>query len=262
MEHQERALAAYVEQVAEDPATLGVVLVGSLARGTEREDSDVDVYLIVDAARFAQLGREDRWAWTDRVGADYPGSYVDVKAASLDYLRTAATSGDDPTRASFLGARVAFSRCEELPALVAAIPRLSEDAWAGRVRSHLAQAHLHGGYFLRQAEQRGDPFLLQHAATHLALAAARAALAADHRPMPGAKYIHRLVREVPSPDGFVDAWDRLLAGPSIGTAGRLLKILDDWIGPEGGMGVDESLSVFIRDNELAWLRGTLPAEYF
>ncbi|MFC0672709.1 nucleotidyltransferase domain-containing protein [Brachybacterium hainanense] len=262
MEHQERALAAYVEQVAADRAVLGVVLVGSLARGTEREDSDVDVYLVLDAARFEQLGREDRWAWTDRTGLDYPGSYIDVKAASLGYLRAAARTGDDPTRASFAGARIAFSRCEELPTLVSAIPLLSKDAWAGRVRSHLAQAHLHGGYFLRQAEQRGDPFLLQHASTHLALSAARAALAADHRLMPGAKYIHHLVREVPSPGGFVDTWDRLVSTPSIETARALVEILDSWLGPEGGMGVDESLSVFIRDNELAWLRGTLPAEYF
>ena len=53
MEHQERALGAYVEQVKGEPGTLGVVVVGSVARGEEREDSDVDVYLVVDADRFA-----------------------------------------------------------------------------------------------------------------------------------------------------------------------------------------------------------------
>ena len=260
MEHQQRALDAYVEQVAADPDAVGVVVIGSVARGTEREDSDVDVYLVVTAEAFAASTAEDRWAWVDRYGLDYPGSYIDVKLADLDYLRTAVDRADDPTRASFAGARVVFSRSDELASLVERISTLDDDAWAGRIRSHLAQAHLYGGYFLRQAEEHGDPFLLQHAAVHLTLAAARAALASAHRLMPGPKYIHRLVREIPSPDGFVAAWDAVVAAPSIATANALIAVLDDWLGRDQTR--DESLSVFIRDNELAWLRGTIPAEYF
>lgn len=260
MEHQERALAAYIEQVATDPDTVGVVLIGSLARGVEREDSDVDVYLIVTAEAFARAADEDRWAWVDRWGADYPGSYIDVKLADLDYLRTAVARGDDPTRASFAGARVVFSRSDELEGLVAAISTLGDDVWAERIRSHIAQVHLHGGYFLRQAEEHGDPFLLQHASVHLTLAAARAALASAHRLMPGPKYIHALVREVPSPDGFVEAWDAVVAEPSTSSANVLIEQVEQWLGRDQSR--DESLSVFIRDNELAWLRGTIPAEYY
>lgn len=260
MEHQERALNAYIAQVSADPQVVGLVLIGSLARGTEREDSDVDVYLVVTEDAFALAAAEDRWAWIDRQGLDYPGSYIDVKLADLAYLRTAVDRADDPTRASFAGAKVVLSRSDELDPLVRAISALDDDVWAGRVRSHVAQAHLHGGYFLRQAEEHGDPFLLEHAAVHLALAAARAAIAADHRLMPGPKYIHKLVREVPSAEGFVAAWDRVVAEPSTASAGALMAILDDWLG--GGQTRDESLSIFIRDNELSWLRGTTPAEYF
>ncbi|GAB3601517.1 nucleotidyltransferase domain-containing protein [Microbacterium tumbae] len=260
MDHQERALAAYVDQVAASPDTLGVVLVGSVARGTEREDSDVDVYLVVTAEAFARSAAQDRWAWVDRRGQDYPGSYIDVKLTDPDYLRTAVERADDPTRASFAGARVAFSRLDGLARLVEDIGVLDEAAWAQRIRSHVAQVHLHGGYFLRQAEEHGDPFLLRHAAVHASLAAARAAFASAHRLMPGPKYVHRLVREVPSPEGFVAAWDRLVAEPGTAAANAVIEIVDDWLG-RGQTRLD-SLSVFIRDNELAWLRGTIPAEYF
>lgn len=263
MEHQERALAAYIEQVARDDDTVGVILVGSLARGAEREDSDVDVYLVVTAEAFARAAADDRWAWVDRPGLDYPGSYIDVKLTDLDYLRTAVASGDDPTRASFAGARIAFARedaLDELSALLDGIGELDDEVWGERIRSHLAQAHLHGGYFLRQAEEHGDPFLLQHAAVHLTLAAARAALAAAHRLMPGPKYIRALVREVPSPAGFVEAWDAVVADPTTASARALISVLDEWLGR--GQTPDQSLAIFIRDNELAWLRGTTPAEYF
>jgi hypothetical protein len=124
----------------------------------------------------------------------------------------------------------------------------------------VAQAHLYGGYFLRQAVERGDEFLRRHAGLHLALAAARAALAAGRVMLPGPKYISKLVRTVPTPHGFIDAWDRTVVEPDLESGPALLTIVDEWLG--GGMTPDEALSIFIRDNELPWLRSTVPAEFW
>jgi len=260
VEHQERALAAYVESVREQPGALGVIVVGSVAQGREREDSDVDVYLVVDEDRFAAETAEDRFAWVERRNLDYPGSYIDIKLASPSYLATAVERADDPTRASFVGARVAWSAVPGLEETVARIVQLPDDVWDDRLRSFVAQAHLYGGYFLRQAVERGDGFLRRHAGLHLSLAAARAALAANRVMLPGPKYISKLVRSVTTADGFVDAWDRVVDEPDIESGTELLRILDDWVG--AGLTPDEALSTFIRDNELAWLRGTVPAEFW
>ncbi|NNC12780.1 nucleotidyltransferase domain-containing protein [Planctomonas sp. JC2975] len=180
MQHHELALAAYIDDVRNDPEVLGIILVGSLARGAERESSDVDVYLVVTDAAYERSADAGKFAWTARHGLDYPGSYIDVKLVSPGYLTSAAEHGDDPTRASFAGARIAFSRDESLDAVVAAISTLPEAAWGERIRSHVAQALLYGGYFLAQGDDRGDAFLVRHAAVHLTLAAARAALASAH----------------------------------------------------------------------------------
>ena len=260
MEHQERALAAYVESVREQPGALGVVLVGSVAQGREREDSDVDVYLVVDDDRFAAETAQGRFAWIDRQELDYPGSYIDIKLVSPSYLATAVQKADDPTRASFLGARVAWSVLSGLDETIARIVELPDEVWDDRVRSFLAQAHLYGGYFLCQAVERGDGFLRRHAGLHLALAAARAALAANRVMLPGPKYISKLVNAVPTPAGFVEAWSQVVDEPGIDAAGELMRILDEWVGD--GLTPDEALSTFIRDNELAWLRGSVPAEFW
>jgi len=260
MLQQERALAAFVDSVKDQPGALGVVLVGSVAQGREREDSDVDVYLVVDDDRFADETAGGRFAWVERQDLDYPGSYIDIKLASPSYLATAVERADDPTRASFLGARIAWSAVPGLDETVARIATLPDGVWDERVRSHVAQARLYGGYFLRQAVERGDGFLRRHAGLHLALAAARAALAADHVMLPGPKYISKLVHAAPTPDGFLDAWDRVVDDPDIDTGQELLRILDEWLGD--GLTPDEALSTFIRDNELAWLRGTVPAEFW
>lgn len=260
MEQQEQALAAYVESVRGEPGALAVVLVGSVAQGREREDSDVDVYLVVDEERFAAETAAGRFAWIDRHGVDYPGSYIDIKLASPSYLERAVERADDPTRASFLGARVAWSELPGLEGLIERITSLPDDVWDERVRSHLSQARLYGGYFLRQAVERDDPFLRRHAGVHLALAAARAALAAAHVMLPGPKYVSKLVRTVPTPAGFVDAWQRVVEAPDVESGQALLDILFSWLGD--GLDPADTLSIFIRDNELAWLRGRVPAEFW
>jgi len=260
MEQQERALAAYVDSVRGEPGALGVVLVGSVAQGRERPDSDVDVYLVVDDERFESETADGRFAWVERRDADYPGSYIDIKLVSPSYLRAALERADDPTRASFLGARVAWSELPGLADTVARIATLPDEVWEERVRSHVAQARLYGGYFLRQATERGDEFLRRHAGLHLALAAARAALAANRVMLPGPKYISKLVRAASTPEGFVAAWERVVDDPDTASGAELLRRLDAWLGD--GLSPDDTLSTFIRDNELHWLRGGVPAEFW
>ena len=146
MEQHERAISAYVESVRGDERNLAVVVVGSVARGTERPDSDVDVYLVVDDASFDEAMAANRLAWVERRDADYAGGYLDIKLASPRYLAAAIEHGDDPTRASFEGAR----RCS-----IGSDSNASWPTWSRcpRRRGPAASARtwLHGGYFLRQA---------------------------------------------------------------------------------------------------------------
>jgi hypothetical protein len=127
------------------------------------------------------------------------------------------------------------------------------------VHSHLAQVRLHGDYFLRQGVERGDPFLVRHAATHLAFAAARAALAHEGVLLPGPKYVSKLLSRLDAPAGFLPAWERVVAEPGIESADALMAATAAWL---GDLEPDEALSTFIRDNELGWLFGRPPAEYF
>jgi predicted nucleotidyltransferase len=105
--HHEDTIAAYAAQVIDQPDTLALILVGSVARGTERATSDVDVYLVVTDDAFAAAQSARRVAYIDTEAATYD-CYVDVKLVSPRYLERAVAHADDPTRASFLGARTVF----------------------------------------------------------------------------------------------------------------------------------------------------------
>ena len=103
------------------------------------------------------------------------------------------------------------------------------------------------------------PDLLQWAAVHLVNAASRALLAHGRILFRGAKYERTLLADLPDlPDGFLDLSARLLALPTVEMCEELMALVEDF--KDWGIPDEQSLSRFIRDNELAWLNGTLPPE--
>lgn len=260
MRHHDDTVAGYVASVADRPEVLGVVVVGSVARATPREDSDVDVYLVVTDEAYADARSRGRIAAVSQDGVTYPGGYVDVKLASPGYLATAAERGDDPTRASFTGAQVSLDRLGDIPQRIERITTLPEATWSRRVAAYRAQTRLYGGYFLKQADQLDDHFLLHHSAVHLALAAGRLALAKHRRFFSGQKYLTAAMEELDVPERFRTTWRHVVQAPSAAIGQHLLDAIVAWLGPPEDF--DAQLSRFISDNELAWLNDTIPPEFW
>ncbi len=260
MQHHEATAEGYVETVRDRSEVLGVVVVGSVARGTPREDSDVDLYLVVTDEAYARARAAGKIAAVSQDGVTYPGGYVDIKLASPGYLTTAVGEADDPTRASFVGARVVLDKIGTIADQVAAIVTLPDEAWSRRVTAYRAQARLYGGYFLKQGDQLGDRFLVQHAGVHLALAAGRIALAQHRRFFSGQKYLTASLAELDLPPRFETSWRHVVNAPSAAVGQHLLEAIDAWLGPPEEF--DLQLSRFIADNELAWLNGTVPPEFW
>ena len=260
MKHHDAALQRFVERVQSDRRVLAVIVTGSLARGAERPDSDVDLYLLVTEDRYEEGERAHRLAYVEHEGADYPGGYFDLKLVTPGYLDDAAARGDDPVRDSFAGAMVAWSRVPDLEERIARIAAVPAAQWLDRQAAFLAQARLHGGYFLRQAVERGDPLLAASAAVHLATSSARALLALNHVLYAGPKYLRAAVAALErKPAGFDDALLAVVQRASIEAGDHLLGLLEgaaDW-----PLDADESLSRFVLDNELAWRTRVPPPEY-
>jgi predicted nucleotidyltransferase len=63
--HHEDTIAAYAAQVIDQPEALALIVVGSVARGTARPTSDVDVYLVVTDDAFAAAQSDRRVAYID-----------------------------------------------------------------------------------------------------------------------------------------------------------------------------------------------------
>ena len=261
MRHHELTIEAFTRGRAADPDIVGVIVVGSVARGQERADSDVDVYVVLTEVAFERAAAAGAVAMVSREGVAYEGGYVDIKLASPAYLTRAVDAADDPTRASMVGARVTLDRVGGLPDLVRSITVLPDEVWARRVAAYRAQLELYAGYFVHQGAERGDDFLLRHAAIHACLAAGRLALARLRRLYRGQKYLQADITSLSGlPDGFADCWLRLVLDPTLAAADALRDTVDAWLGEPPS--VDEALARFITDNELGWLTGRRPPEFW
>lgn len=260
MQHHEDTLDRYVRRVQADPNAIAVILVGSVARGTERPDSDVDVYLVVSDDVFDSAIAAHRVIAEESSDATYRGGYVDVKLVTVALLDAAAERGDDPVRASFEDARVAWVRDGyDIAGRVAAIPVLPATVWDRRAISFMSEVWWHGTDFLPQAIASGNAFLLHHAAVHTVLAGGRALLALNRTLFRGPRYLDATLATLDRvPDGYRDLARELITQPSQEGADAYVQALESF----HPWPVDRaaSASIFIRNNEHAWHTGILPPE--
>jgi hypothetical protein len=220
----------------------------------------VDLILVVDDSTWDEAMRAGRIMFVETEGADYDGGYFDVKLATPAQLAAAAERGDDPVRDSLATAKVLMANGIDLEAVLAAVAVGLDSRWQELAVSQLAQARLHGGYFLRHGLEHADPLLTAHAAVHLALAAARTTLAVAHVRHPGPKQLLERIRALPGTrPGFADALAALVAAPTAEHARAVLEAAEEVAG--GLLPDSATLSRFVLDNELAWFTHVPPPEY-
>lgn len=263
MQHHEETIERIVAAAPARPDWLAVIVTGSVARGKERADSDVDVSIVVTDAAFEREYAAGKVSWIETELSSYD-SYVDIKILTLDQLALVAERGDEPTRATYVGARVVWTRDPDLaPRLELAVDGIGElpDAvWREREESGIAFFRLQVDYFAPHAIAVGDTFLLHHAAVHAVSGASRAMLARHKTLFVSNKYVTSTVPNLPNtPPEWKAVSEALLAAPTSETFRAFKELVEgaaEWTLPHDGTG-----GRFIADNELAWLTGIPPAEY-
>ena len=248
--HHRAAIDALVAQVEESGAFDAIILSGSLAKGTAKETSDLDVYLVVGENEYAaRRERRDLSYWAP---CEYPDGYVDGKVISLGLLEAAAERGTEPMRSSFTGAAVVHSRIGLLQPLVDRIAVYPEANRAANQRDFFSALALHAMYFGPQALERDDPFLLSHSLTHAVLFAGRLVLTHNRILFPCPKQLMATVATAPQqPEAFVDRTVELLREPTTERFHDYLQLVGgfaDW-----GIPGEAVLTRFMELDEWWWL---------
>jgi predicted nucleotidyltransferase len=255
-ENHRRAIERLTVELAGDPRFLAVILGGSVARGTELPDSDIDLILIAGQEEYTRRLAESDFGYLNEEVCDYPGGYAEAKVMSLSFIEEIADRGSEPARAAFVGARILASRVPELAELLERVTTYPEAERISRIRSFYAHFLIHYWY-LSEAERRDDPYLLLRSATDFALFAGRLILAHNRILFPFHKWFMHELRAAPEkPDDLIDGMERLLGKPCLENANPVLASVAnfrDWEKP-----LHSPAAQFMEDSEWNWREGLAP----
>lgn len=133
---------------ASQEGVVAVVLDGSVVKGQERADSDIDAVVIVTEEKYAELKGADRLAEVITGYCTYEGGYFDIKYKTKAILRQSALHASEPTRNSYVKARTIYTIDDEIPSLVEKIAAYPEEESADKIRCFTANLRLNADYFL------------------------------------------------------------------------------------------------------------------
>jgi predicted nucleotidyltransferase len=252
-EHHRRVVNRLVETFAGNPDYPALIVGGSIARGWERDDSDVDIILVASESAYAGLKANKAYHYFNRELCDYEGGYVDGKIVDVQFLEEVASHGIEPARAAFVNGIVAYSHIPGLEELVLRCGAYPEHERMQKIHAFYAQVQAMQWY-VGEAAKRSDPYLMAHMLSDLVLFGGRLILAHNRILFPYHKWFLTALRSAPEkPDGLVEMIESLLAQPSkegIETFCSAILNFTDWDIPAEGWPVR-----FMEDAEWGWRTG-------
>jgi predicted nucleotidyltransferase len=256
--HHESSVARVIEHFSQQPNVHALLLTGSLAHGFARPTSDVDIAIVVSDDDYQNRKRTSKLTFFDNNLCTYPGGYVDGKYVSVQFIRDVAVTGSEPARFAFKDATVLFSHIDGLDQIVAAASRYPAERKAENLARFMAQFEA-WNWYVEQALQVQDEYLLRFASTKLALFGGRLVLTHNELLFPYHKWFTRVLREAPKKPGDIEnLLDNLLKSPSKETSSAFyttIKSFTDWPAPTMPWSTQ-----FVIDSELTWQSGEVSVD--
>lgn len=147
--HHEESLERLKEYFGDKEEVIAVIFGGSVARGCERPDSDLDAIIVVTDEAYQRRAESNTTAETIHGYCTYEDGYFDVKYVTKAFLKDAAEKGSEPTRNAFLKSRVLFTKDVDIAGIVDKIPVFQKQEKAEKMLSFYADFWLNYYYFLK-----------------------------------------------------------------------------------------------------------------
>jgi len=156
MKHHKDSIKNMIDHYSQNPKIIALFLVGSIATGTERPDSDIDAIAVVSSEYY----QEKKKLFFDENDADgevieacfgkctYEGGYFDVHYMTQEHMEELAKNGSEPKRNKFTKAKILFCRQASLPELAKKIPVFQkEEAKTKQLRFYCTFKQLYTYYW-------------------------------------------------------------------------------------------------------------------
>jgi len=249
-QHHKEAIEKLVESIKQDKRFLALIIGGSVAKGMEREDSDIDVVLVATDEEFKKRKKSNMFLYYTKDVCDYPGGYIDGKVVDLEFLLEVAERGSEPARDAFRDAWIAYSKIPELENLFKKIPVFQKEEKLEKIQKFYAQFEC-ANWIIQEAEKRNDDYLLTRGITDLILFGGRLILEHNEILYPFHKLFMQTLEKAPQkPENIMFLINTLLNDRNSKNAQALYNAIKDFRKWE----IREFWAIrFLIDTEWAWI---------
>ena len=145
--HHEESLKIMVDHYRNQEGVIAFIFGGSVAKGMERPDSDLDGMAVVSEEEFERRVKENTSTEVIKGKCTYEEGYFDVKYITKEFLKLAAEKASEPTRNSFVKSKVMFSDDPEIESLVAQIPVFQKQEKEDKLLSFYSDLMMNYAYY-------------------------------------------------------------------------------------------------------------------
>jgi hypothetical protein len=258
-QHHRESIDNLIEGLKQDQNVLALILSGSLAKGNYRPDSDIDVFIVVTDEDFERRRQTNDTCYFNSEACVYPGGYIDGKIINKGFVEKAALQGSEPTKASFLGSYVLWSKVEGLNELVTKIATYDDEKRLHKMESFYAQVQLWGGFFHNEGVKKNNTYLVERSITELVFYASRYILAKNRILFPCHKTMMEFVNLAAcKPRDYAATVEQLLKEKRNEQVSAFLEMFNQYA--ECRLTNEQCVARFIEDSEWNWINSPPPLQ--
>lgn len=225
--HHEESIQNMIAHYRENPEIKALFLVGSVATGTERPDSDLDGVAIVSMDYRNEKRNGPGLEEVYRGKCTYEGGYFNIHYMAKEDLIRLGESGSEPMRNMFCSHQVLFCDDPELVELAAKIPVFQESEVAEKQLNFYCTFRMFEMYFLRKSDD--DSYMRLHIADGMIYNLYRLLLLENKILFPSMRKLEEyVIRAENKPEGIIEKCRKLIKTLAIEDFVDVLQSYQNW----------------------------------
>lgn len=258
MTEKHKALLNKLKSTLEnDPRYLGLIIIGSLATGKSRPDSDVDICVIATDEEFTKVAAAKDYYFGNTGAFEDDEIEIDGKIINMQFLQDAAEKGNEPTRESFRDAKVLFDHTAKLDGLVTKILEYPEAERITKLKRFYSLFECNH-YYAVQALQQENDYLLGRCLSEVIFYASRLVLTYNRIYFPCHKAMFSALEKADNiPENFIELSKVLLHSATEESIYEYFDIIKKYTN-DLNIDLQESVGLILED-EWSWFTGVVPA---
>lgn len=254
--HHEETINTLLKKLKVDEEIEGILLSGSIAHGFESKRSDVDIMIIVSEENFEKRCKSGKLTYWNNELCSYDGGYVDGKYISVSFMEKVADYGSEPSKFAFQGAKVLYSKLNELESLLSKTIKYPINNKETNINRFYAQFQA-WKWYCYEAIKHNNLYLLDHSISNYILFGGRLILAYNEILYPYHKWFLKVLNAAnEKPKDLESIINNLLSNKNKENIENFYDAIINFT--NWNVGESNWPNQFAMDSELTWMYGNIP----